>query len=785
MRNITIIGHKEKANNKLVFMLGKIGLLTHVLNPLENTYQRELINENPDLLFCYAHLNEGIVGHALQYSRDKQIPIVFIVIEFSDDLCQKILSTEYVWYVKEPFEENVLRLIVERALLSVNKCNPDTINEINEQSLQLALETARLQLWEWDFKDDHIIRETTRGVSTVIPLGILNRDFDAFHSFIHPDDRKMFREKVGLCREGKSIHVEFRSIPFEKKTYWHSLFLKPLFGENGKPEKMMGISQDITQRKETEKALKESEEKFRLIAESANDVIWILDRNKKFMYISPSVEKLRGYTPEEVMELPLDKRLTPHSFALIDSILETFFREFKKGIIPDTPRTIEVEQPCKGGSTVWTELHINPVLDDEGNFKLFLGISRDITERRKHEAELQRQKNMLDSIFNLAPTVMLLVNKHGIIEKVNKAAMECTTRDKENIIGHRAGDVFSCINALKGNGCGMNVNCIQCVFKKAEQETLRKRSGVQKKEGTVRFLLPNGSQMSRSFLVSTSYIDMGSEPKIIVSVDDITDIKKIERFVVESKTEAENANRAKSEFLANMSHELRTPLNAIMGYSEILQDRNFGDLSQKQKKFAEHIHTSGKHLLELINNILDISKVESGKMEVHFRELQVLDTMRNVQNVISPLVKKKHIELKFSVDPDKLSLNADEIKFRQILYNLLSNAVKFTPEKGLIKVVARKKDNMAEISVTDTGIGISAEEQSKLFTPFHQIDSSISRKYQGTGLGLALVKRFVELHDGDITVESEPGKGSTFTFTIPIRDEDVLITDAEIESSAD
>ncbi len=228
------------------------------------------------------------------------------------------------------------------------------------------------------------------------------------------------------------------------------------------------------------------------------------------------------------------------------------------------------------------------------------------------------------------------------------------------------------------------------------------------------------------------------------------------------------ASETKSEFLANMSHELRTPLNSIIGFSEILHDETFGALNEKQSKYARNILTSGKHLLQLINDILDLSKVEAGKVELEYVNFDVQTVLEAVKTLVLSIAAKKKIRIAVTVEPELTTINGDVSKFKQILYNLLSNAIKFTPDGGSITVDGQRKGGMAHISVTDTGIGISPEAVKKLFQPFVQADSSTSRKYGGTGLGLSLVKRFVELHGGKIWVESEPGRGSTFAFTMPV-----------------
>jgi len=250
---------------------------------------------------------------------------------------------------------------------------------------------------------------------------------------------------------------------------------------------------------------------------------------------------------------------------------------------------------------------------------------------------------------------------------------------------------------------------------------------------------------------------------------DITAHRRSEEKLIQAKLEAEEANNFKSEFLANVSHELRTPLNSIIGFSDILIDKVFGELNEKQFRYVNNISTSGKHLLVLINDILDLSKVEAGKMELHYSEFSIDCVFEEVKAVLSPLIQVKSLEATFNVESDCITLEADRGRIIQILYNLVSNAIKFTPNGGKVSVYCKESGNRALISVIDTGIGISAEDQVKLFKPFTQLDASTTRQYCGTGLGLALVKKIVNLHQGDIWVESDPGKGSNFTFSLPLR----------------
>ena len=229
---------------------------------------------------------------------------------------------------------------------------------------------------------------------------------------------------------------------------------------------------------------------------------------------------------------------------------------------------------------------------------------------------------------------------------------------------------------------------------------------------------------------------------------------------------AEAATQAKSQFLANMSHELRTPLNAIIGFSEVLGDGMFGELNDKQAEYARDIHDSGRHLLSLINDILDLSKVEAGRMELDVTTFDLPSAIDTAVTLVRERAGRHGLALECDVGPGLGQFRGDERKLKQILLNLLSNAVKFTPDGGSITVTARPRSSCVEVAVTDTGTGMTPEDLPRVFEEFRQVGTDSGRKAEGTGLGLALTKRFVELHGGAIRVDSTPGKGSTFAFTL-------------------
>ena len=231
--------------------------------------------------------------------------------------------------------------------------------------------------------------------------------------------------------------------------------------------------------------------------------------------------------------------------------------------------------------------------------------------------------------------------------------------------------------------------------------------------------------------------------------------------------ELEAASRHKSEFLANMSHELRTPLNAIIGFSEVLADGMFGEINEKQAEYLRDILDSGRHLLSLINDILDLSKIEAGRMELEPTDFDLPGAIENALVLVRERASRQGITLQRTIDDRLGTIRADERKVKQVLLNLLSNALKFTPEGGRIDIQAGVHKDLAEISVADTGVGIAPQDQEAVFEEFRQVGTA-TKNVEGTGLGLTLSRKFIELHGGRIWVKSQVGVGSTFTFTLPL-----------------
>ncbi|AKB30370.1 Sensory transduction histidine kinase [Methanosarcina siciliae T4/M] len=384
--------------------------------------------------------------------------------------------------------------------------------------------------------------------------------------------------------------------------------------------------------------------------------------------------------------------------------------------------------------------------DDELS-RLTEGINRMLDRLKLNSDKVKAQEHEKKVILNSLSELVIFMDLELKIVWANRASLDYAGLKLENIIGHSYEELSPMSDAVSGRALA--------------QKALE--SG---KENTGEVATPDGKVwMIRMNLIKD---EEGKVTGFLQTGLDITAHRRSEEKLLQAKLEAEAASCTKSEFLANMSHELRTPLNSIIGFSDILIERVFGGLNGKQLKYVNNISVSGKHLLGLINDILDLSKVEAGKMELHYSEFTVDSVFEEVKATLSPLFQAKSLEINFVVGPDFGDIQADRSRIIQILYNLVSNAIKFTPEGGRVSVYCKKSGRRAIFSVMDTGIGISSEDQKKLFQPFTQIDSSSAKQYCGTGLGLALVKKIVNLHQGDIWVESELEKGSTFMFTIPL-----------------
>ena len=382
-----------------------------------------------------------------------------------------------------------------------------------------------------------------------------------------------------------------------------------------------------------------------------------------------------------------------------------------------------------------------------------------VTEVRRKEA-LLKAGALQSAIFNSANFSSIATDAKGVIQIFNVGA--------ERMLGYAAADVMNRITPA-------DISDPQEVIVRAKALSVELATPITPGFEALVFKASRGIED----IYELTYIRKdGSRFPAVVSVTALRDAQNAiigylligtDNTARKQAIELEYANRMKSEFLANMSHELRTPLNGIIGFTEFLIDEKPGPLRPKQKEYLGDVLNSARHLLQLINDVLDLAKVEAGKMELHPETFPVRKAVEEVTAVIKGIAQKKHIALGIEVSDGLDAVTLDQHKFKQVLYNLLSNAVKFTDEGGQVAIHARRLDpHRLEVQVRDTGIGIKAEDINRLFTEFEQLDSGTARRFEGTGLGLALTKKIIEFQGGRIGVQSEPGKGSVFTVVLPV-----------------
>jgi len=364
--------------------------------------------------------------------------------------------------------------------------------------------------------------------------------------------------------------------------------------------------------------------------------------------------------------------------------------------------------------------------------------------------DLQRttvSKEYVDNIIGSMDEMLIVTTPEGAIQRVNRAVCDLLQYTEEELVGQPIDKI-------------LDDETIQVSGNVLKKGSLSNQERIWKaKDGSIIPLFLSGSIM---------YNKEGNIQGIVYIARDITDLKKAEMMQVENDQLA-RASKTKSEFLANMSHELRTPLNSIIGFSELLKQNTNGELIEKHIHFVDNIHTSGKFLLNLINDILDLSKVEAGKLELVIEKMSVPRVIDETLSLIKEKAANHNLLLKKELDPSITVMEADQQRVKQVLFNMLSNAIKFSkPEGGTITITVKKEGEMARFSVSDNGIGIREEDMYKLFMTFEQLDSGITKKYGGSGLGLAISRRLVELHGGKIWVESSYGVGTTFYFAIPL-----------------
>ncbi len=562
-------------------------------------------------------------------------------------------------------------------------------------------------------------------------------------------------------------------------------------------EKMIELrTRELIVSQQMKEALKESEEKYRGIFENIIDVYYRADLEGNLTLISPSGLKLFGYdSNEEVIGKNLAKDFYPHP-----EDRKPFLKLLERhGNVINYQDTIK----RKDGTLVMVETSSYLIYDQTGKPIAVEGIIRDITDRKQIEKSLQESEERYRSLFEDSPTSLWEEDFSGFktyLDTLHQSGI----KDFRTYFNKHPEEVVKCINLIKIIDVNRTtlklykarnkeelLGNLDKLFRKESPETFREEF-IALAEGKTKYRAEAVTQTlmgDRIYYVLGLSVIPGYEDtlsRVLISIEDITERKKAEEALlkarnslvekVEDRTkelhqaniELRELDHLKSLFLASMSHELRTPLNSVIGFTGWLLMGMEGDLNEEQTKQLIMVKSNAKHLLDLINDILDISKIEAGKVDLAIEKFEIADVVDEVVTSVLPLTKDKGLKLISNV-PERIIINSDRRRVKQVLMNLVGNAIKFTYE-GNIKIegnIVNKTD--LQISVADCGIGIKEADIEKLFQPFQQIDMSSTKEHQGTGLGLYLSKKILDLLSGDISVKSQFGKGSIFKILIPIK----------------
>jgi len=506
--------------------------------------------------------------------------------------------------------------------------------------------------------------------------------------------------------------------------------------------------------------IKESERYYRLITENASDMLAEHDLEGTFNFVTPASKSLVGYDPDELVGRSIYEFIDPDE-------LEFIQEEHSRIMDSNTPISVTYKFKHQAGHFVWLESSTRMYSFPDDPVPRILSISRDVTEEKKAADDLANAHLQLQNVFSSATQVSIIATDlEGKITIFNPGAERMLGYTSEEMIG-KGPDIFHVPAEVEARGEELSQELGQTIQGFDTYVALARLGGYTEREWT--YIRKDGSRLLVESAVTATYDTSGQITGYLGIALDITQRKRGEDALRLAKSVAEDANQTKSEFLTNMSHELRTPLNSVIGFSNIILRNPKSTLDEKEISYLERIQANGTHLLSLINDILDLSKVEAGSMELDVVTINVADLVMTLIGHVESQVANKPVRLETEIPETVAEMDTDPGKLRQVLLNLLSNAIKFT-EEGTITVRIHTDENTnrpAAIEVTDSGIGIPAERIDHIFDEFAQVDSSTQRKYGGTGLGLSISNALCDLMGYTLRVTSEEGTGSTFTIDIP------------------
>ncbi len=714
----------------------------------------ELNNFEPDLIVSDYNLPsfDGLSALKLTLEKDPSIPFIILTGSMNEDTaveCMKAGAWDYV--IKEHNKRlgtSAISALEKRRVLD-EKAKVSETNRENQIFIQQITRTIPLFLFIFDLSSNQSTY-SNRDIWKALGYESLNKTQNEGHfllSIIHEEDvtshTNLFNRLRDL-KEGEVESNEYRVKDASGEWVWfRSMYVVFSFDDSGKPLTILESTQDITSLKKTQRDLREAHKFYKQILDSTQDGIVVANLENKIVFWNPPMTEMFNMDYLDVLGKDLEDIFSKIGRESELPLLE----QSKLGHIVTTPDYIFNYKST--GKTGWANGRYFPLLDTNNDFSGVIYMAHDITKRKLDEVELRESEHKYKTIFENIQDVYFETDMNGIIVEISPSLNTISGYTREEMIGKFIGDVYADLDVRN--------RLLQ-----------RLKNGERLKDYEILLLDKDGTQRDCAVTAQILLDKKDNKPHVYGIMRDISERKRITSELIQAKEKAEEMSKLKSAFLANMSHELRTPLVGILGFAELLNDMV---PDSEIKEMVETILESGERLHTTLNLILDLSRVEANRQEIKWTKVDFVYRVNENIRIFEGLAQKKGLSLKLNTEYDKLICDNDSYLLDHILSNVINNAIKYT-ETGYIKVDLSKEiiDELeyAVIQVTDTGIGIDECRQELIFDAFRQASEGYHRMYEGTGLGLTITKKYVELLNGRIYLKSALNQGSTFTIQFPV-----------------